>query len=282
MDCQSQGTEEIQLLKSESSAQGPYTTRLQKGGALLQDMRLLVRHWQEEGGWEEQVNHGLTTNLLGKETRARASDLFRRAFSQRFIKGDPPEAWRIVRPLEDRNVGLEILKPVYYWITARSDALLYDFVELFISERSRSVGLGVSVDDASRWIRSALSSRQQEWSPTVTLKVARGLLAALRDFGILEGTAKKRIAPVYLPIESFAYIAFLLNLLGCSGAGLINHSDWRLFLMTPALVERLFLEAHQRGLLRYDAAGNLYRIEFHAGTAEEMADVITRRTNPGP
>lgn len=246
---------------------------------MLADMRVLVRNWRADCGWDQQVTDGIASNLLGKGTRARASDVYRRTFSQRFIKGEPPEAWRLVRPLEDHNVGLDILKPVYYWITARSDALLYDFVELFITERSRSVELVLSVDDASRWIKNTLSRQRQGWSPTVTLKVARGLLAALRDFGILEGTTKKRIAPVYLPIESFAYLAFLINQLGWSGAALINHSDWRLFLMSPPLVERLFLEAHQRGFLCYDAAGNLYRIEFHASTAEEMADVITRRTN---
>ena len=49
------------------------------------------------------------------------------------------------------------------------------------------------------------------WSDTVCNRVARNVLTTLRDFHILEGKVKKNIAPVYLPIESFVYIAYLLN-----------------------------------------------------------------------
>lgn len=255
-----------------------YTTRLQKGGALLDDMRLLVQNWDERPAWEDQVQLGLRSNLLGKETWARSSDVIRRAFSHRFVKGDPPNAWLIVRAIENRCVCLDVLKPLYYWITARSDALLYDFVTDFLSAQSRSPGLHIRIEEVAAWITNSLRVNGQEWTPTVTLKVGRGILAALRDFGILEGASRKRLAPVYLPIESFAYLAFLLNQLGSSGSNLVNHPDWRLFLLPPSLVEKLFLEAHQRGLLRYEAAGNLYRIDFHADTLEEMADVIARRT----
>jgi hypothetical protein len=256
-----------------------YSTRIQKGGALLEDMRLLVRSWHEDTTWENQVKAGLSSNLLGKETRARATDVFRRAFSHRFIKGDPPEAWKIVRPLEDRSVSLDVLKPIYYWITARSDRLLYDFASEFLLAHGTGSGLYVRVEEVARWITTKLSIHGHQWSETVTLKVARGLLAALRDFGILAGASKKRIAPVYLPIESFTCIAFMLSQLGGSGGSLINHPDWRLFLLAPSLIEKLFLEAHQSGLLRYDAAGNLYRIEFKVSTIEELADVIARRAN---
>jgi Putative inner membrane protein (DUF1819) len=46
-----------------------YNSRLQKGGALFEDMRLLVRHWQESGvnGQHDSV---VAENLLGKHTRA--------------------------------------------------------------------------------------------------------------------------------------------------------------------------------------------------------------------
>jgi len=251
-----------------------YTSRLQKGGALLEDMRFLVREW-EEGSNNEQRQRLIVENVLGKKTRARASDVYTRAFSQRFIKGDPPEAWKILRPLEDREVHVEILRPVYYWITARSEPLLYDFVSEEIIAKSSDLDLSVRVDETAQWIKNRLLTQDQTWTDTVAPKVSRGLLAGLRDFGILEGASKKRIAPVYLPVESFAYIAFNLHTLGNSGERLVTHPDWRLFLMQPFVVERLFLDAHQDRLLHYEAAGKIYRIEFPAKTAGEMADVIS-------
>ena len=113
----------------------------------------------------------------------------------------------------------------------------------------------------------------------MTAKVARGILATLRDFGILEGTAKKRIAPVYLPIESFAYIAFALHQEDVSGQNLVQHRDWLLFLFSPPVVEHMFLEADRHGLLRFQAAGKIVRVDFPAHSFEEMADVVAARAH---
>ena len=255
-----------------------YTSRLQKGGALLADMRLLVRSWHD-GGRAGQKDRVLVENVLGKKTRARAADVYEEIFVPRFIRGNPPEAWKIIRPLEDREAPFEILRPLYYWITARSDALLFDFVVDEILPRSRGPDLSVRLGEAENWIRKRLSQQGRSWSQSVTVRVAQGLLAALRDFGILEGATKKRIAPVYLPVESLAYLAYCLYELGSSGAKLVRHRDWKLFLMEPPLVERLFLNAHQNRLLHYEAAGKIYRIEFLAENLEEMADVIAGRRN---
>jgi len=254
-----------------------YTSRLQKGGALLEDMRLLVRNWAEEASWDEQRQQIILENTLGKKTKIRSNHIYGYTFSQRFLKGNPPEAWKIVRPLEEREVPVEILRPVYYWITARSEPLLYDFVLDEILERSKSPDLSIRVNETKNWVMKKLSDQSQSWSQAVTIRVARGLLAALRDFGILEGASKKRIAPVYLPVESFAYLAFLIHKLGSSGERLIKHPDWKLFLMGPPIVERLFLDAHQNRFLHYEAAGKIYRIEFFAQNLEEMANAIAGR-----
>ncbi|MBW1799342.1 MAG: DUF1819 family protein [Deltaproteobacteria bacterium] len=239
-------------------------------------MRLLVRSWCD-GGRSSQKNHLIVENVLGKKTRARAQDVYQEIFYPRFIKGDPPKAWKIARILEDRELPFEIIKPVYYWITARSDRLLYDFVIDEILPKSKSTDLTIRVDETNNWITKRLSAQKQSWSKSVTIRVAQGFLAALRDFEILEGATKKSVAPVYLPVESFAYLCFCLHESGNTGERLIKHSDWKLFLMEPPVVERLFLEAHQNRLLHYEAAGKLYRIEFFARNMEEMADVIAGR-----
>jgi len=46
------------------------------------------------------------------------------------------------------------------------------------------------------------------WGEDTLLHVAQHALASLRDFGILEGATQKYLAPVMLPIEPFAFIAF--------------------------------------------------------------------------
>jgi hypothetical protein len=250
-----------------------YHSRIQKGGALFDDMRLLARSWRAEIGADQAA---ATRTVLGKKTLARSRDTLTRSFAPRFLHGDPPQAWRIVRNLEDRDAEPEILRPVYYWITARNDRLLYDYVTQELAH-ARSDDGSVRIEETVEWIRRQLKRVGQSWSPTVIVKVARGMLACLRDFRILQGDRRKKLAPSHLPLQSFCYIAFCLHQLGASGANLMNHPDWRLFLLTPALVERLFLNAHQHNFVRFFSAGQIYRIEFPSTSHEGYADVLFGR-----
>ncbi|SMP42903.1 Putative inner membrane protein [Desulfonatronum zhilinae] len=229
---------------------------------------MLVRSWREEGaGSESEIR-----KLLGKRTLARSKDTLVRAFIPRFVHGDPSQAWKILQLLEARNVMPEVLRPLYYWVTARSDRLLYDFVagELRLSVHSGNGS--VRTEETALWIAKQLKFNGQAWSPTVTLKVGRGMLAALRDFGILEGTVKKRVAPVHLPLESFCWIAFWLWRLGSSGESLVRHPDWGLFLLGQTQVETMFLEAHQRNFLDFQSAGRIYRVDFPTESPGAYAD----------
>jgi hypothetical protein len=252
-----------------------YTSHLQKGGALLSDMRLLVHSWSEDRD-SKAAQPVVIENILGKRSRARAADTYRRAFLPRFVHGDPPDAWKIVQPLELKDFAPEIVRPVYYWVTARSEPILYDFAVEELAKRAAASHSALEVREVNDWISSKLRMNGQHWSESVTTRVARGMLAALRDFGVLKGRAKKQLASPFVPLESFAYLAFVFHKLGSSGERLAIHPDWRLFLLRATSVELLFLQAHQRHFLSYQAAGRIVRIEFPAGDYREMADVLTR------
>ncbi len=239
-------------------------------------MRLLVRYWQEtdDGRYDDTA---LAKELLNGRTASRARDILSQVFLPRFVNGNPRNAWKVVRELEDCNAPVEIIRPVYYWITARNERLLYDFVcsELFLKNEQQEKS--VTTNAVVEWINSQLAAYGKTWSEAVTTRVAQGILATLRDFGILEGAVKKRIAPVYIPVESFAYIAFAIWREGRTGTKLVNHNDWRLFLFHQETVERMFLAADRHGLLRYQAAGGIVRIDFSFHSFKEMADAIVAR-----
>ena len=240
-------------------------------------MRLLVRYWQEID--DSRYNDAtLAKDLLNGRTSSRVRDILSQVFLPRFVNGNPRNAWKIVRELEDCNAPVEIIRPVYYWITARNERLLYDFVcdELFLKNERREKN--VTINAVIEWINSQLAAYGKTWSTAVTTRVAQGILATLRDFGILEGAVKKRIAPVYIPMESFAYIAFAIWHGGTTGVNLVNHHDWKLFLFSSGVVERMFLDADRHGLLRYQAAGGIVRIDFSFHDFKEMADAIVART----
>ena len=249
------------------------TSRIQKGGALLGDMRQLVTHWSQKR--PEQTDSQFAREILSKATQARAKDTFIRAFQPRFINGNPPEAWRLCACIEDSNLPREAIPPFYYWVTSCSEPLLYRFVTEEVNERFRSGFLALSSEETAEWIRRTCRDEGLVWADIVNIKVARAMLAALRDFGVLKGAAKKQIAPMHVPLETFALIAFCLKVLLGDSREPTQHPDWRLFLLSPGHAERFYFEAHQHGWLDFQSAGGITRLEFPASTFEEYVRHIT-------
>ena len=92
----------LALTTDKSKAVCLYNTRIQKGGALLDDMRKLVRAWQATPA-EQQMQAMIRANVLNKGTRARSADVLRRTYIPRFVEGPIPDAWKLVRPLAARG-----------------------------------------------------------------------------------------------------------------------------------------------------------------------------------
>jgi hypothetical protein len=51
-----------------------------------------------------------------------------------------------------------------------------------------------------KWVDAGKTSGK--WFEPTIIRIAQGLLSALRDFGVLQGAVKKRIAPAYLPVAA--------------------------------------------------------------------------------
>ena len=117
------------------------------------------------------------------------------------------------------------------------------------------------------------------WSENTIARVTQGLLATLRDFGALQGAVNKRLAPVYVPVQAFAFLAFYLRQYQPSGERLLDDPEWRLFFLTHQAVEQSFFEAHQHHLLEYRAAGSIIRITFPSNSLEEYAHALAQRAH---
>jgi hypothetical protein len=261
-----------------ASAPPPYTSKIIKAGALLDDTKTLLSHWDMTAPLPDNLNRIRRENVFGKASRSRVEDILA-VFRQRYLaEADVTKALVV---LVNSRLPAATLDRILYFHTARGDRLLHDIVtDILAPMQARGIG---NIDAAemqkhlSRWVAGGLTTTM--WSGNTTLRVAQGLLSTLRDFGVLQGAVNKRIAPAYLPVTAFAYVAFYLKQRQPSGAKLLEHSDWRLFFLNRELVERFFYEANQHALLEYHSAGTVTRLTFPADTLEEYANVLAQKSH---
>jgi hypothetical protein len=261
-----------------ASASPPYTSRIIKAGALLDDTKTLLSHWDVSASVPANLDCIRRENVFGKASRSRVEDILA-IFRQRYLT--EAEVTKALVVLVKNRLTAASLDRVLYFHAARADRLLHDTVtEVLMPKQAQGIteiDLGGLQRAVGKWVESGLTTRA--WSENTTVRVAQGLLATLRDFGVLQGAINKRIAPAYLPVTAFAYIAFYLKQHQPSGAKLLEHPDWKLFFMNREGVERFFFEANQHGLLEYHAAGTVTRLTFPASTLEEYANVLAEKSH---
>jgi hypothetical protein len=164
----------------------------------------------------------------------------------------------------------QALTEALYFEAATDDALLAAFSEGPLYEWYESGRTGVAIEDVTNWLAAeAAGGRAPEWSPTVRTKVSRGLLAALRDFGILEGSVRKTFGSPRMTLAGFCYVAYRLHEAGASSRRIVDSVVWRRWLLGTDHVADLFAQASRADVLSFASVGSAIRIDWHVGRLEE-------------
>ena len=258
-----------------------YTSNLQKAGAAVEDVKILLKNWKNDVLQREIVKELVAKNILGKKSRKRTTDVIRYIFLPRYVNGYPKGHWIFLKKLIKANVSRDILRPILYFYYALNEPLIKDFVEKVLLPRYKKGILEVDSQDVCSFINYGIDDKSipVKWSESVCKRVASGLFAALKEFAILEGGRRRKISPKFIPLPVFIYIAFFIFKEGSVGKKIIHHDYWNLFLLNQVEITHLFMEAHQQKYLRYEEVGDIVRIDFFYNTFEELVNVIIERAN---
>jgi len=253
-----------------------YTSKIIKVAAHISDAKIFLSEWNEDLSSEENLDIFVQHNIFGKPSRMAVKNILL-IFKERFLLGDDRD--KALRRLVKADVDQTIVNRILYYHTTLADKLLYDFVTKYLYGLYLKGDLLIFTKKAQEYIQklSIEGKTVTPWSETVCNRVTLNILSTLRDFNLLEGKTKKKTTPPYLPTEAFVYIAYLLFHQNLSGEQIINHEDWKLFLLDPSTVERMFIDAHQNGYLVYNAAGSIIRINFNFNNIEGIVDAIIER-----
>ena len=248
-----------------------YTSNLQKAGAAVEDIKILLKNWKNDIPQNDLVKEFIAKNILGKKSRKRTTDVIRTVFLPRYINGYPEGHWAYLKKLIEVNISRDILRPILYFYCALNEPLIGDFLKKVLLPRHKKGILEVDSHDVRSFIDHEIEDKNisVKWSESVSKRVASGLFAALKEFGILEGGRRRKISPKFIPLPVFIYIAFFIFQEGAVGKKIIHHDYWNLFLLNQVEITHLFMEAHQQKYLHYEEVGDIVRIDFFYKTFEE-------------
>jgi hypothetical protein len=245
------------------------TSRIIKGGALLEESRRFVETWDDKATSAENLTIFRSRNLLAKRSRARAEDVIA-ILRQRFVEPGP-EAIRALRAL---MLHADAFRDACYFEAARNDRLLAHVAGTTLFGLAGRGWVKVSVMDVERaLLERPPSTVVTSWSEATRRRVVHGLLSALRDFGVLEGSANKHIPPPRITFSGFVYVLGRLRQTATSSHEIVAHPCWRWWLLDGRQVRGYLLEADRERILSFADAGSTLRIDWHTDGLEEMVRV---------
>jgi len=248
-----------------------FTSNIQKGGALLDDARRLVEVWDSNENPAWNLSRIAEENLLAKPSRARAEDVLGRVLGPRLVEPGP----QVIAAMKELLSSPRGFVEAYYFEATRDDELLAACAEGPLFGWWEAGRVTVDVNEVVEWLAHLAAHRETpQWTDTIRLKVARGLLAALRDFGVLTGAVRKEFSSASLSVAGFGYVAFRLHESGASSRALLASPVWRRWLLDQGRVTELFHEAARNGLLRYSSAGSAVRVDWLQGSLSEVVRAV--------
>jgi len=114
-----------------------YTSNLQKAGAAIEDINILLKNWKNNVPQSELVKDLIAKNILGKKSRKRTTDVIRYIFLPRYVNGFPEGHWVYLSKLIEANISRDILRPILYFYCALNEPLIKDFIEKVLLPRYR-------------------------------------------------------------------------------------------------------------------------------------------------
>jgi hypothetical protein len=210
-------------------------------------------------------------NFIGASTATWLRDVAK-VLSRRF---DPNGRDRPLALLAKSGWPIDEWKALLLWHITRDEFLLRDFLLNWLFPAFVSGTYYIRTADLFAHLQS-IGKRggiiEHTWSTNTVNRVAAALLKIAVDFGLLRGSAVKEFTSYHLPERSFLYLLYAIREEIRSPRKVLESEDWRMFLMTPADVERELLLLHQYRKLSYQVAGSIVELTLPYASACEYAE----------
>lgn len=240
-------------------------------GAMINETYAVFAAWDFTLSKRENLDRLRRENFIGAKTTTWLRDIAK-VLNRRF---DPNDRDRPLALLAKNGCSVDEWKPLLLWHITRDEFLLRDFLIHWLFPTFMSGTYSIRTEDLYAHLQSIRrrgGTTEHTWSKTTVNRVAAALLKIAVDFGLLRGSVVKEFASYHLPERSFLYLLYAIREEMRSPRKVVESEDWRMFLMTPADVERELLLLHQYRKLDYHVAGSIVELTLPYASACEYAE----------
>jgi hypothetical protein len=174
-----------------------------------------------------------------------------------------------------QRASFDVWRPCVLWHIGQGDELYYRFATEWLFDEYEAGAYQLRTADVMPFVEEVMLSRasgKKALSEYGLKRAARDLLRMASDFGLLKGSPLREFNSHHLPEESFLYLLHTMYEEHGNAYDLVHSTDWRLFLMNTADVERELLRLHQFRKLRYEVAGSLVDLALPCNSAAEFVE----------
>ena len=216
-------------------ATGPYIASSALFSGILEETQLFLRTCGEQTGTVEErveaTKQLLVDGLLPQRSRSSRKSIVGR-ITRRLTVWNPP-AWVLddLSGYADQPSTLSLQAALLMHV-CRQDRLLYGLVQELVAPMWREGQVGVDSTDVQRFLDAKVPQHPEieTWTRQTRQRLGTTTLSILRDYGLLQGKARKKIVEPIVPEEVVSHVVRLLRAEGVSELEIPSHPDWRLWL----------------------------------------------------
>jgi len=172
-------------------------------------------------------------------------------------------SWVIEDLISAKRTDSKAFVDLLYLHYCLRDKLAFDVVTKLIWSSGLAVRGAIATHDVRHLLDDAASDQPHiaRWSESTRAKLANSVLTALRDFGLLEGKARKQVAGRTISNYAAEHVVHLLVTEGQRGRSIITDSTWHLFLLSERDVSGKLSALASEHKLRFEKTGSTVVLE---------------------
>lgn len=240
----------------------------------IDETKRILQTYVECGSYEELERRVVEGNILNKNTDEYRTNILREV-TRRHIPNKEEYTETPLMQVITSEVRSDVIDWCLYYEFAQDPFIRLVTTDFLYPEFERGT-LSVQAVDIVEFIESIQENYAdlRDRSESTINEAATKYLTALRNFGLLEGTQRKEFAVTYIPDETIAYVVYRLFQKDVNSASeIIEHDDWKLFLMNESEVQRRIRDISPQ-YVNYEKRGSTQRLVRKHDSMEDLIDAF--------